>query len=59
MQTAQNKPLFASQPPRNKSMNLAYIVNKKQYSIDSRDFVEKQFSLYKNGKFYRYSSTIP
>jgi hypothetical protein len=41
-----------------KSFGLYYIVNKKQYTIKSRDFVEKGFGFSHNGKFYKYSSTV-
>ena len=44
---------------KNQSIVLKYSVNKKQYTIDSRDFVEKSFSFYHNEKFYRYSSSVP
>lgn len=41
-----------------KSFGFYYIVNKKQYTIKSRDFVEKGFAFSHNGKFYKYSSTV-
>ena len=38
--------------------SLSYTLNKQQYSIAGRDFYEKQFNFFHNGKFYRYSSSI-
>lgn len=32
--------------------------NKKQFTIDSRDFYEKGFNFFHDGKFYRYSCVV-
>lgn len=42
-----------------KCFGLNYTNNKKQYTIASRDFFEKGFNFYSNGKFYRYSTSVP
>jgi hypothetical protein len=39
-------------------MGMSYTNNKKQYTIASRDFYEKGFNFYHDGKFYRYSCSI-
>ena len=36
-----------------------YFKQKKQYTVESRDFLDKCFQFAHNGKFYRYSSFIP
>ena len=41
-----------------KCYNLRYLVNKQQYSIAGRDFIEKEFNFFDNGKFYRYTSSV-
>ena len=41
-----------------KSFFKTYVENKKQLSIAGRDFHEKTFNFYSNGKFYRYSTSI-
>lgn len=41
------------------TMGFNYCSHKKQYSFQSRDFVEKGFNFYHNGKFYRYSTSLP
>lgn len=41
------------------TMGFVHCAHKKQYSFQSRDFVEKTFNFYHNGKFYRYSSSLP
>ena len=43
----------------NKSITFGYTAHKKQFSFQSRDFVDKQFNFYHNGKFYRYTSSLP
>lgn len=40
-------------------MGFNYCAHKKQYSFQSRDFAEKGFTFYHNGKFYRYSASLP
>lgn len=42
-----------------KVVTLNHNAHKKQYSFQSRDFVEKSFNFYHNGKFYRYASSLP
>lgn len=44
-----------------KSMAITFVhlVHKKQFSFQSRDFVDKSFNFYHNGKFYRYTSALP
>ena len=42
-----------------KCYGLNYTNNKKQYTIASRDFFEKGFNFYSDGKFYRYSTSVP
>lgn len=41
-----------------RSYGLIYMSNKKQYTFDSRDFFEKHFTFYHNGKYYRYTSQV-
>ena len=41
------------------TMGFNYCAHKKQYSFSSRDFVEKGFNFYHDGKFYRYSTSVP
>mmetsp|Transcript_35609 Transcript_35609/g.54449 ORF Transcript_35609/g.54449 Transcript_35609/m.54449 type:complete len:254 (-) Transcript_35609:2-763(-) len=41
-----------------RSYGFTYCQNKKQFTIQSRDFYEKGFSFYHDGKFYRYSCTV-
>lgn len=41
-----------------KSFFKTYLENKKQLSIAGRDFAEKTFNFYHNGKFYRYATSI-
>lgn len=45
-------------PGRN-TMGLFYNRNKKTFSFSCRDFYEKGFKFYHNGKFYRYSASLP
>lgn len=42
-----------------KTNGLTYQKNKAQYSFNSRDFYEKGFAFYHNGKFYRYTTSVP
>ena len=42
-----------------KTIGLTYMRNKPQYSFHGRDFYEKGFAFYHNGKFYRYTTSIP
>lgn len=44
--------------PGKKAYGLNYVSNKKQYQFSSRDFMEKGFNFYSDGKFYRYSTSI-
>lgn len=44
--------------PGKKAYGLNYVANKKQYQFSSRDFMEKGFNFYSDGKFYRYSTSI-
>lgn len=44
--------------PGKTSYGLAYSSNKPQYKFCSRDFMEKGFSFFADGKFYRYSTSI-
>jgi hypothetical protein len=44
--------------PGKKAYGLNYVSNKKQYQFCSRDFMEKGFNFYSDGKFYRYSTSI-
>ena len=39
-----------------RSYGLSYMAHKKQYTFQSRDFVEKGFQFYHEGKFYRFST---
>jgi hypothetical protein len=41
-----------------KSYGIMYMSNKKQFTISSRDFYEKIFMFFHNGKLYRYSSSV-
>jgi hypothetical protein len=41
-----------------KSYGMYHMAHKKQYTFDSRDFVEKGFAFYHDGKYYRYSSMV-
>ena len=41
------------------SASFLYTHNRKQYTIAARDFYEKGFNFYDNGKFYRYSTSVP
>ena len=41
-----------------KSFGIIYTQNKGQYGIASRDFYDKVFKFYHNGKYYRYTSYI-
>ena len=41
-----------------KSFIKVYTENKKQFTFAGRDFCEKTFSFYNNGKLYRYSTSI-
>ena len=45
--------------PGVKTIGYSYTNNKKQFTIASRDFYEKGFNFYENGKFYRYSCSVP
>ena len=40
------------------AVRITYTQNKKQYAIQSRDFYEKGFCFFHNGKLYRYSCSI-
>ena len=44
--------------PGKKTYGLIYRANKRQYNFTSRDFMDKQFNFYSDGKFYRYVSSI-
>ena len=44
--------------PGKKSYGLHYSANKKQYQFSCRDFMDKGFNFYSDGKFYRYSTSI-
>lgn len=44
--------------PGKKSYFLFYMSNKKQYQFCPRDFMEKAFTFYSDGKLYRYSTSI-
>ena len=35
-----------------------YVANKKYMTIQARDFYEKGFGFFSNGKYYRYTSTL-
>ena len=54
LEAAQESPL-----PGRKTIGLTYIRNKKQYQFSCRDFYEKSFKFYHNGKLYRYSTSVP
>ena len=41
------------------SASYVYTHNRKQYTIAARDFYEKGFNFFHNGKFYRYSTSVP
>ena len=49
---------FIEITPGKKSYGITYTINKKQFQFCSRDFYEKGFGFYHDGKFYRYSSSI-
>lgn len=42
-----------------RNIGYSYTKNKKQFTIASRDFFEKGFNFYHDGKFYRYSTSVP
>jgi hypothetical protein len=42
-----------------KCYGLYYMVNGKKFTFDARDYVEKYIQFFHDGKFYRYSSSIP
>jgi len=44
--------------PGKKSYGILYTENKKQFSLCGRDFYEKTFNFYNDGKFYRYSTSV-
>lgn len=41
------------------SITFGYTAHKKQFSFQSRDFIDKSFTFFHNGKFYRYTSSLP
>ena len=41
-----------------KSFFKTYLLNKKKLAFSGRDFCEKTFNFYSNGKFYRYSTSV-
>ena len=41
-----------------KSFFKTYLLNKKKLAFSGRDFTEKTFNFYSNGKFYRYATSI-
>ena len=41
-----------------KTYGFTYTNNKRQYNIWARDFYEKGFNFFHEGKFYRYSCTV-
>ena len=41
-----------------KSFGFTYTANHKQMTVKSRDFYEKGFSFFHDGKYYRYSCSI-
>jgi len=41
-----------------KSFGFTYTANHKQFTIKSRDFYEKGFNFFHEGKFYRYSCSV-
>ena len=45
--------------PDKRTYAMYYLKNKRQYNIEARDFVEKGFNFIHNGKYYRYSTSIP
>ena len=45
--------------PGKRTFGMFYLKNKGQYNIESRDFFEKGFNFYSNGRFYRYSTSVP
>ena len=49
---------FKAVVPGKKTFGLNYNSNKKQFQFCSRDFQEKGFNFYSDGKFYRYSTSI-
>mmetsp|Transcript_35840 Transcript_35840/g.54940 ORF Transcript_35840/g.54940 Transcript_35840/m.54940 type:complete len:124 (+) Transcript_35840:636-1007(+) len=49
---------FIPMDPGAKTYGFTYTANKKIFTFDKRDFYEKGFNFYSEGKFYRYSSTV-
>jgi len=49
---------FISCKEGNRCYGFTYVLNKKHATIKARDFYDKGFNFYHNGKYYRYSTAV-